>query len=224
MHSSERGSAILEDLATQYARGVTAESQIHNMAYSDGGWTRTKPWACSSSPDRTGGCSAARPPAAAQSMRHCTSETGGEPCAVCAPETRRLDAFLRRSACVVDAHAHSESDATALRCSGLRHPHVGSRRAGCSAPTVNPTQGGLRDATEYLTGDPRRAAPGRRLQACRGRARLRCGRCDWQPRAGDWPLGARRRQRVACISACVPVQVLIPAADLNLKFPGPCGY
>ena len=47
----------------------------------------------------------------------------------------------------------SESDATALRCSWLRHPHVGSRRAGCSAPTVNPTQGGLRDATEYLTGD-----------------------------------------------------------------------
>jgi hypothetical protein len=70
----------------------------------------------------------------------------------------------------VDAHALSESDATALRCSWLRHPRVGSRRAGCSAPTVNPTQGGLRDATEYLTGDPRRAAPGRRLQACRGRS------------------------------------------------------
>ena len=130
--------------------------------------------------------------------------------------------FLRRSACVVDAHAHSESDATALRCSGLRHPHVGSRRAGCSAPTVNLTQGGLRDATEYLTRDPRRAAPGRRLQACRGRARLRCGRCDWQPRAGNWPLGARRRKRVACIAACVPVQVQIPAANLN-EFPGPCG-
>jgi hypothetical protein len=94
MHSSERGSAILEDLATQYARGVTAESQIHNMAYSDGGWTRTKPWACSSSPDRTGGCSAARPPAAAQSMRFCTSETGDEPCAVCAPETRRKSVLL----------------------------------------------------------------------------------------------------------------------------------
>jgi hypothetical protein len=77
------------------------------------------------------------------------------------------------------------SDATALRCSWLRHPHVGSRRAGCSAPTVNPTQGGLRDATEYLTGDPRRAAPGRRLQACRGRARLRCGRCELAaPRGG----------------------------------------
>ncbi len=30
MYGSERGSAILEDLATQYARGVTAESQIHN--------------------------------------------------------------------------------------------------------------------------------------------------------------------------------------------------
>ena len=53
------------------------------------------------------------------------------------------------------------------------------------APTVNPTQGGLRDATEYLTGDPRRAAPGRRLQACRGRARLRCGRCELAaPRGG----------------------------------------
>jgi hypothetical protein len=71
--------------------------------------------------------------------------------------------FLRRSACVVDAHAHSESDATALRCSGLRHPHGGSRRAGCSAPAVNLTQGGLRDATEYLTRDPRREEPGRRL-------------------------------------------------------------
>jgi hypothetical protein len=222
MYGSERGSAILEHLATQYARGVTAENQNHSMAFSDGGWTRTKPWACSSRPDRTGGCSAARPPAAAQSMRLCTSETGGEPCAVCAPETRRLDAFLRRSACVVDAHAHSESDATALRCSGLRHPHGGSRRAGCSAPAVNLTQGGLRDATEYLTRDPRRAAPGRRLQECRGRARLRCGRCDWQPRAGNWPLVARRRQRVACISACVPVQVQIPAANLN-EFPGPCG-
>jgi hypothetical protein len=165
MYGSERGSAILEHLATQYARGVTAENQNHSMAFSDGGWTRTKPWACYSRPDRTGGCSAARPPAAAQSMRHCTSETGGEPCAVCAPETRRLDAFLRRSACVVDAHAHSESDATALRCSWLRHPHVGSRRAGCSAPTVNPTQGGLRDATEYLTGDPRRVGACRRAAA-----------------------------------------------------------
>jgi hypothetical protein len=224
MHSSERGSAILEDLATQYARGVTAESQIHNMAYSDGGWTRTKPWACSSSPDRTGGCSAARPPAAAQSMRFCTSETGDEPCTVCAPETRRKSVLLATMNVCGGRACALESDATALRCSWLRHPHVGSRRAGCSAPTVNPTQGGLRDATEYLTGDPRRAAPGRRLQACRGRARLRCGRCDWQPRAGDWPLGARRRQRVACISACVPVQVLIPAADLNLEFPGPCGY
>ena len=43
MHGSERGSAILEHLAKQYARGVTAENQIHRMAYSDGGWTRTKP-------------------------------------------------------------------------------------------------------------------------------------------------------------------------------------
>jgi hypothetical protein len=156
MHSSERGSAILEDLATQYARGVTAESQIHNMAYSDGGWTRTKPWACSSSPDRTGGCSAARPPAAAQSMRFCTSETGDEPCTVCAPETRRKSVLLATMNVCGGRACALESDATALRCSWLRHPHVGSRRAGCSAPTVNPTQGGLRDATEYLTGDPRR--------------------------------------------------------------------
>jgi hypothetical protein len=221
MHSSERGSAILEDLATQYARGVTAESQIHNMAYSDGGWTRTKPWACSSSPDRTGGCSAARPPAAAQSMRFCTSETGDEPCAVCAPETRRKSVLLATMnvcggrACALGIRC----DCVALQLAAAPSCWFQAR-----APTVNPTQGGLRDATEYLTGDPRRAAPGRRLQACRGRARLRCGRCDWQPRAGDWPLGARRRQRVACISACVPVQVLIPAADLNLKFPGPCGY
>ena len=43
----------------------------------------------------------------------------------------------------------------------------------------------------------------------------------WQLRAGNWPLGARRRQRVACILACVPVQVPIPA-NLN-EFPGPCG-
>jgi hypothetical protein len=185
MHSSERGSAILEDLATQYARGVTAESQIHNMAYSDGGWTRTKPWACSSSPDRTGGCSAARPPAAAQSMRFCTSETGDEPCTVCAPETRRKSVLLATMNVCGGRACALESDATAWRCSWLRHPHVGSRRAGCSAPTVNPTQGGLRDATEYLTGDPRRAAPGRRLQACRGRARLRCGRCELAaPRGG----------------------------------------
>jgi len=63
MYGSERGSAILEHLATQYARGVTAENQNHSMAFSDGGWTRTKPWACYSRPDRTGGCSAARPPA-----------------------------------------------------------------------------------------------------------------------------------------------------------------
>ena len=219
MHSSERGSAILEDLATQYARGVTAESQIHNMAYSDGGWTRTKPWACSSSPDRTGGCSAARPPAAAQSMRFCTSETGDEPCAVCAPETRRKSVLLATMnvcggrACALGIRC----DCVALQLAAAPSCWFQAR-----APTVNPTQGGLRDATEYLTGDPRRAAPGRRLQACRGRARLRCGRCDWQPRAGDWPLGARRRQRVACISACVPVQVQIPAANLN-EFPGPCG-
>ena len=186
------------------------------MAYSDGGWTRTKPWACSSSPDRTGGCRAARPPAAAQSMRFCTSETGDEPCAVCAPETRRKSVLLATMnvcggrACALGIRC----DCVALQLAAAPSCWFQAR-----APTVNPTQGGLRDATEYLTGDPRRAAPGRRLQACRGRARLRCGRCDWQPRAGDWPLGARRRQRVACISACVPVQVLIPAADLiSFKF------
>ena len=57
---------------------------------------------------------------------------------------RRLGerASLRRRTFVVDAHALSESDATALRCSWLRHPHVGSRRAGCSAPTVNITRVG----------------------------------------------------------------------------------
>ncbi len=33
MCGSERGSAILEHLATQYARGVTAENQNHSMAF-----------------------------------------------------------------------------------------------------------------------------------------------------------------------------------------------
>jgi hypothetical protein len=32
IHGSEHGSAILEHLATQYARGVTAENQNHSMA------------------------------------------------------------------------------------------------------------------------------------------------------------------------------------------------
>ena len=145
------------------------------MAFSDGGWTQTKPWACSS-PDRTGGCSAARPPAAAQSMRLCTSETGGEPRAVCAPEARRLDASCGEAR-VWRTRMLSESDCV---CAALRRqPRVGSRRAGCSSPPVNQTHGGLRDATEYLTGDApavRRPGSAPACHQCRGRARLRCGR------------------------------------------------
>ena len=191
------------------------------MAYSDGGWTRTKPWACSSSPDRTGGCSAARPPAAAQSMRFCTSETGDEPCAVCAPETRRKSVLLATmNVC------GGRACALGIRCDCVALQLAAAPSCWCQARRV---QRAHRESnTGWAAGCNRifnRGPPaGRRLQACRGRARLRCGRCDWQPRAGDWPLRARRRQRVACISACVPVQVLIPAADLNLKFPGPCGY
>jgi hypothetical protein len=61
-----------------------------------------------------------------------------------------IRAFLRRSTCVVDAcvHVHSESDATALRCSGLRHPRVGSKR-------VQFTSGGSTDGPFCTTSTAR---------------------------------------------------------------------
>ena len=143
------------------------------MAYSDGGWTRTKPWACSSSPDRTGGCSAARPPAAAQSMRFCTSETGDEPCAVCAPETRRKSVLLATmSVC------GGRACALGIRCDCVALQLAAAPSCWCQARRV---QRAHRESnTGWAAGCNRifnRGPPaGRRLQACRGRARLRCGR------------------------------------------------
>jgi len=128
---------------------------------SDGGWTRTKPWACSSSPDRTGGCSPARPPAAAQSMRFCTSETDDEPCAVCAPETRRKSVLAAKNICGGRACALGiRCDCVALQLAAAPSCWFQARRVQRAHREYN--QGGLRDATEYLTG---RAPP--RVGACR---------------------------------------------------------
>ena len=92
-----------------------------------------------------------------------------------------IRSFLRRGACVEDAHALGVR--LRLRCAAAQ-PCVGSRRAGCRSAKVNETQGGLRDAAEYSTGDAAAAAARRprSAPACRGWAALRL--CDWESRMG----------------------------------------
>jgi hypothetical protein len=107
-----------------------------------------------------------------------------------------IRSFLRRGACVEDAHALGVR--LRLRCAAAQ-PCVGSRRAGCRSAKVNETQGGLRDAAEYSTGDAPAAAARRPLSGLHAAAGLGCAAAvRLAVPHGRWTLGARRRRGAAC--------------------------
>ena len=178
MHGSERGSAILEPLAKQCAR----TSRHRGESDPQSGVCR---WRLDANqalglfvePDRTGGCSAARPPAAARSMRSCTQET-----------LMNHPQFARRSLgdkSVLAANGACGGRACALgpgiRCDCValqRQPHVRSVQARrVRRFRLESNQGGCGKPPNICrVGACAHAAGGPGSDALRSR-------CDWQPRA-----------------------------------------
>ena len=94
--------------------------------------------------------------------------------------------------------AHALGVRLRLRCAAAQ-PCVGSRRAGCRSAKVNETQGGLRDAAEYSTGDAPAAAARRPLSGLHAAAGLGfAAAVRLAVPHGRWTLGARRRRGAAC--------------------------
>jgi hypothetical protein len=123
-----------------------------------------------------------------------------------------IRSFLRRGACVEDAHALGVR--LRLRCAAAQ-PCVGSRRAGCRSAKVNETQGGLRDAAEYSTGDAPAAAARRPLSApaCRGWARLRCGCAIGSP---AWAVDAGGETTAGSCMQAPQTDPLLPSGRIPL--------
>ena len=110
--------------------------------------------------------------------------------------------------------AHALGVRLRLRCAAAQ-PCVGSRRAGCRSAKVNETQGGLRDAAEYSTGDAPAAAARRPLSApaCRGWARLRCGCAIGSP---AWAVDAGGETTAGSCMQAPQTDPLLPSGRIPL--------